>query len=136
MVPARRIGRDARLLLWQDGMFGKIKTKGKTAANAAAKKDVKFGAAIFGEESLEVRELHLKGIRIPNPGGGNIINGQRFFFTLKLGEGDSAVLFKASAFAIAASDTEVIGKFVDMDDDQKRLIALHLKAMRAAGLIA
>ena len=117
-------------------MFGKIKAKGKPAGGAAAKKDIKFGAAIFGEESLDIRELHLKGIRIPNPGGGNIINGQRFFFTVKLGEGDSAVSFKASAFAVAASDTEVIGKFVDMDDDERRLIALHLKSMRAAGLIA
>ncbi|MEQ8814102.1 MAG: hypothetical protein RLO51_03815 [Thalassobaculum sp.] len=117
-------------------MFGKIKTKAKPAGDAAARKDVKFGAAIFGEESLDIRELHLKGIRIPNPGGGNIINGQKFFFTMKLGEGDSAVSFKVSAFAIAASETEVIGKFSDMDDDQRRLIALHLKAMRAAGLIA
>lgn len=115
-------------------MFGKIKTK--TAAKAAVKKDVKFGSAIFGEDELEVRELHLKGVRIPNPGDGNIINGQKFFFTLKLGEGDSAVSFKVSAFAIAASPTEVIGKFADMDDDQKRLIALHLKALRAAGAIA
>ncbi len=117
-------------------MFGKIKSKSKAAAGSAGKKDVKFGTAIFGEELLDIRELHLKGIRIPNPHGGNIINGQRFFFTIKLGEGDSAVLFKASAFAVAASDTEVIGKFVDMDDDEKRLIALHLKAMRTAGLIA
>jgi len=117
-------------------MFGKIKTKAKPAANAAAKRDVKFGAAMFGEESLDIRELHLKGIRIPNPGGGNIINGQRFFFSIRLGEGDSAVTFKAGAFAVAASETEVIGKFVDMDDDERRLIALHLKAMRAAGLIS
>lgn len=114
-------------------MFGKIKTK--PAAGAAARKDVKFGSAIFGEEALDIRELHLKGVRIPNPGGGNIINGQKFFFTMKLGEGDSAVTFKVSAFAVAASPTEVIGKFADMDDDEKRLIALHLKAMRAAGLI-
>lgn len=115
-------------------MFGKLKAK--PAATVGAKKDVKFGAALFGEEALDIRELHLKGIRIPNPGGGNIINGQKFFFTMKLGEGDSAVPFKVSAFAVAASETEVIGKFADMDDDQRRLIALHLKAMRAAGLIA
>lgn len=117
-------------------MFGKIKTKARPAGNAVAKKDIKFGAAIFGEEVLEIRELHLKGVRIPNPGDGNIINGQKFFFTLKLGEGDSAASFKVSAFAITASETEVIGKFSEMDDDQRRLIALHLKAMRAAGLIA
>ncbi len=115
-------------------MFGKLKAKA-TPAKAAAKKDVKWGQAIFGEEELEIRELHLKGMRIPNPGGGNIINGQKFFFVLKLGEGDSAVSFKASAFAIAASEAEVIGKFTDMDDDEKRLIALHLKALRAAGMI-
>lgn len=113
-------------------MFGKIKTK---PAGAAARKDVKYGSAIFGEEELDIRELHLKGVRIPNPGDGNIINGQKFFFAMKLGEGDSAVSFKVSAFAVAASPTEVIGKFADMDDDEKRLIALHLKAMRAAGLI-
>ena len=115
-------------------MFGKIKTK--AAAGAAAKKDVKFGSAIFGEDELEIRELHLKGVRIPNPGEGNIINGQKFHFTMKLGEGETAVTFKVAAFAIAASPTEVIGKFTEMDDDEKRLIALHLKAMRAAGLIA
>lgn len=116
-------------------MFGKLKAKARPAAGAAAKKDVKWGQAVFGEEALDIRELHLKGIRIPNPGGGNIINGQKFFFVIKLGEGDSAVSFKAAAFAVAASATEVIGKFTDMDDDEKRLIALHLKAMRAAGLI-
>ena len=115
-------------------MFGKIKTKG--AAGATAQKTVKFGSAIFGEDELEIRELHLKGVRIPNPGDGNIINGQKFFFVMRLGEGDSAVSFRVSAFAIAASATEVIGKFDDIDDDQKWLIALHLKSMRAAGLIA
>lgn len=115
-------------------MFGKSKAKAVAAANA--RKDVKFGSAIFGEEVLEIRELLLKGIRIPNPGGGNIIGGQRFHFVLQLGEGEGAVTFKAIATAVAASDTEVIGKFVDMDDDEKRLIALHLKALRAAGAIA
>jgi len=116
-----------------DGMFGKSKSK---SAAGAARKDVKFGSAIFGEETLEIRELHLKGVRIPNPGEGNIINGQKFHFTMTLGEGETAVTFKVSAFAVAASATEVIGKFADMDDDEKRLIALHLKSMRAAGLIA
>lgn len=117
-------------------MFGKLKAKAKPAAKAAVPKDVKFGVATFGGEAVDIRELHLKGIRIPNPGGGNIINGQRFFFTMTLGEGDSAVSFKVSAFAVAASETEVIGKFADMEDDEKRLIALHLKALRAAGMIA
>lgn len=116
-------------------MFGKAKTK-PAAAAPGARKDVRFGSAIFGEEELEIRELHIKGVRIPNPGGGNIINGQKFFFTMKLGEGETAVSFKVSAFAVAASPTEVIGKFADMDDDERRLIALHLKAMRAAGLIS
>lgn len=114
-------------------MFGKIKSKG---AAGAAPKTVKFGSAMFGEDELEIRELHLKGVRIPNPGDGNIINGQKFHFVMKLGEGDSAVTFRVSAFAVAASPSEVIGKFDDMDDDQKRLIALHLKALRAAGAIA
>ena len=110
--------------------------KSKAKAAAAARKDVKFGSAIFGEEQLEIRELHLKGVRIPNPGGGNIINGQKFFFVIKLGDGDSAPTFKVNAFAVAASESEVIGKFADMDDDEKRLIALHLKALRAGGAIA
>jgi hypothetical protein len=121
-------------LVRQDGMFGKTKTKG--AAGASAQKSVKYGSAIFGEDELEIRELHLKGVRIPNPGDGNIINGQKFFFTMRLGEGDTAVSFKVNAFAVAASEKEVIGKFADMEDDERRLIALHLKALRASGAIA
>ena len=39
------------------------------------------------------------------------------------------------ATAVVATETEVIGKFTGMDDDAKRLIALHLKALRAAGAI-
>ena len=112
-------------------MFGLGKAKpaaagGKTAANP----NVKIGAAIFGEEELEVRELHIKGIRIPNPGEGNIIAGQKFHFLLRLGEGDSAPVIKVDAHALAASEKEVIGKFSDMSDDEKRLIALHMKALR------
>jgi len=115
-------------------MFGKAKKPGATGAKAASS-DVKIGAAIFGEEELEIREIHIKGIRIPNPGEGNIIAGQRFHFVLRLGEGEKATSFKAICMAITASESEVIGKFVDMDDDEKRLVALHLKALRAAGVI-
>lgn len=115
-------------------MFGKTKEKTKAKAAASAQ-DVKLGTAIFGEDELEIRELHLKGLRIPNPGEGNIITGQQFQFVLRLGEGDKAVTLNARASAVAASESEVIGKFSGMDDDSKRLIALHLKVLRAAGVI-
>ncbi|MDF1792303.1 MAG: hypothetical protein P1U88_10360 [Thalassobaculaceae bacterium] len=117
-------------------MFGKAKTKqGSAAGKTAGKSDVKLGSAIFGEEELEVRELHIKGIRIPNPGEGNIIAGQKFHFLLKLGEGENAPVIKIEAHALAASEKEVIGKFSDMDDDEKRLIALHMKALRQSGAV-
>lgn len=119
------------------GMFGKSKTKQAPAgAKQGVKSDVKLGAAIFGEEELEVRELHIKGIRIPNPGEGNIIAGQRFHFLLRLGDGEAAPVIKIEAHALAASEKEVIGKFADMDDDEKRLLALHMKALRQAGAVA
>ena len=115
-------------------MFGLGKAKTAAAGGkAAANPNVKIGAAIFGEEELEVRELHIKGIRIPNPGEGNIIAGQKFHFVLRLGDGDSAPVLKVEAHALAASDKEVIGKFTDMSDDEKRLIALHMKALRQGG---
>lgn len=118
-------------------MFGKAKAKsGATGGKAVAKSDAKLGSAIFGEEELEIRELHIKGIRIPNPGEGNIIAGQKFHFLLKLGEGESAPVIKVEAHALAASDKEVIGKFSEMGDDEKRLIALHMKALRQSGAIA
>ena len=118
-------------------MFGKSKTKQAPAgAKQGVKSDVKLGAAIFGEEELEVRELHIKGIRIPNPGEGNIIAGQRFHFLLRLGDGEAAPVIKIEAHALAASEKEVIGKFADMDDDEKRLLALHMKALRQAGAVA
>lgn len=120
-------------------MFGKSKDKAAAAAGKApgkaGKSDMKLGHAIFGEEELEIRELHIKGIRIPNPGEGNIIAGQKFHFGLKLGEGDTAPVIKVEAHAVAATDKEVIGKFSDMDDDEKRLLALHMKALRQAGAI-
>jgi hypothetical protein len=118
-------------------MFGRSKTKDKpkAAGKAPSKSDVKLGTAIFGEEELEVRELHIKGLRIPNPGEGNIIAGQRFHFLLKLGDGDAAPVIKVEANALAASEKEVIGKFTAMDDDEKRLLALHMKALRAAGAV-
>ncbi|MEQ8587682.1 MAG: hypothetical protein RLO01_15990 [Thalassobaculaceae bacterium] len=118
-------------------MFGKAKPKpGSDATKTAAKSNVKLGSAIFGEEELEVRELHIKGIRIPNPGEGNIIAGQRFHFLLKLGEGESAPVIKVEAHAMAASEKEVIGKFTEMADDEKRLLALHMKALRQAGAVS
>jgi hypothetical protein len=118
-------------------MFGKAKAKPAAAAGkTVVKADVKLGSAIFGEEELEVRELHIKGIRIPNPGEGNIIAGQKFHFLLKLGDGESAPVIKVEAHALAASEKEVIGKFADMGDDEKRLIALHMKALRQSGAIA
>ncbi len=117
-------------------MIGKSKGKGNASGKKqAAKSDVKLGSAIFGEEELDVRELHIKGLRIPNPGEGNIIAGQRFHFGLKLGEGENAPVIKVEAHALAASDKEVIGKFAEMDDDQKRLLALHMKALRQAGVV-
>lgn len=118
-------------------MFGKSKSKaGAGAPKTAAKSNVKLGSAIFGEDELEVRELHIKGIRIPNPGEGNIIAGQRFHFLLKLGEGESAPVIKVEAHAMAASEKEVIGKFTEMGDDDKRLLALHMKALRQAGAVS
>ncbi|MFX4220660.1 MAG: hypothetical protein ACMVO3_06515 [Thalassobaculum sp.] len=118
-------------------MFGKAKSKpGSGATKASGKSDIKLGSAIFGEEELEVRELHIKGIRIPNPGEGNIIAGQRFHFLLKLGEGENAPIIKVEAHAMAASEKEVIGKFSEMADDEKRLLALHMKALRQAGAVA
>lgn len=117
-------------------MFGKAKTKSAAAGGkTVARTDMKLGVAIFGEEELEVRELHIKGIRIPNPGEGNIIAGQRFHFLLKLGEGESAPVIKIDAHALAASEKEVIGKFSEMGDDEKRLLALHMKALRQAGAV-
>ncbi|NQW12409.1 MAG: hypothetical protein HQ481_21300 [Alphaproteobacteria bacterium] len=118
-------------------MFGRTKEKpaAKGSSKTAAKPAVKLGTAIVGEEELDIRELHLKGLRIPNPGEGNIITGQQFRFVLRLGEGDNAVNVNTTASAVAASATEVIGKFAGMDDDSKRLIALHLKALRAVGAI-
>jgi hypothetical protein len=118
-------------------MFGKAKTKpGAAGGKTVVKADVKLGTAIFGEEELEIRELHIKGIRIPNPGEGNIIAGQKFHFLLKLGDGETAPVIKVEAHALAASEKEVIGKFADMGDDEKRLIALHMKALRQSGAIA
>ncbi|MCR9070720.1 MAG: hypothetical protein NXI18_03290 [Alphaproteobacteria bacterium] len=118
-------------------MFGKAKSKpGSDTTKSAGKTAVKLGSAIFGEEELEVRELHIKGIRIPNPGEGNIIAGQRFHFLLKLGEGESAPVIKVEAHAMAASEKEVIGKFSEMADDEKRLLALHMKALRQAGAVS
>ena len=117
-------------------MFGKSKSKGQaTPKKKGAQAPVKLGSAIFGEEELEVRELHIKGLRIPNPGDGNIIAGQRFHFGLKLGDGENAPVIKIEAHALAASEKEVIGKFADMDDDQKRLLALHMKALRQSGAV-
>ena len=118
-------------------MFGKTKEKSASTGGAktAAKPDVRLGDAIFGEDELEIRELHLKGLRIPNPGDGNIITAQQFQFLLRLGEGDKAVTLNTRATAVVATETEVIGKFTGMDDDAKRLIALHLRALRAAGAI-
>lgn len=117
-------------------MFGKAKkADAPKPGKGGAVPDVKIGSAQFGEEELEIREIHLKGLRIPNPGGGNIIQGQRFHFVLVLGEGEKATSFKAVCHAVTASEDEVIGKFVDMEDDEKRLIALHLKALRALGII-
>jgi hypothetical protein len=118
-------------------MLGKSKAKDASSGNrTVVKSDVKLGSAIFGEEELETRELHIKGIRIPNPGEGNIISGQKFHFMLRLGEGENAPIIKVEAFAVAAHEKEVIGKFVDMDDDEKRLLALHMKALRQAGAVA
>jgi hypothetical protein len=118
-------------------MFGKAKAKpAGSSGKGVVKADVKLGSAIFGEEELEIRELHIKGIRIPNPGEGNIIAGQKFHFLLKLGDGEAAPVIKVEAHALAASDKEVIGKFSGMGDDEKRLIALHMKALRQSGAIA
>ena len=41
----------------------------------------------------------------------------------------------AASRELEAVTQELRAQFADMDDDERRLIALHLKAMRAAGLI-
>lgn len=112
-------------------MFGKAKPAAPKMQTIVKADGIEIGKAVFGEEELEVRELHLKGLRIPNPGEGNIISGQQFHFTLTLGEGESAPAFKVTAIAITATNTEVIGRFTGLDDEEKRLIALHMKATRA-----
>ena len=117
-------------------MFGKSKkAESAPAAGKGSNPNIKIGAAIFGEDEVELKELHIKGLRIANPGEGNIITGQKFHFMLRLGEGEKATTFRAEAFAVTASDQEVIGKLYEMDDDEKRLVALRPKALRAAGVI-
>jgi hypothetical protein len=119
-------------------MFGLSKKSGdkkETGQDAADAATLTYGSVTFGEDVVQMKELQMKGICIPNPGEGNIITGQRFHCLVTLGEGKKAPSFMVSCHAVKASEEEVIGKFEDLDDDEKRLIAIHLRKLRTAGAI-
>jgi hypothetical protein len=116
-------------------MFGLSKKSGDKKAPAEDQAGLTFGSVTFGDDVIAMKELQLKGICIPNPGEGNIITGQRFRCLLTLGEGKSAPSFMVTCHSVKASEEEVIGKFEDLDDDEKRLIAVHLRKLRTAGAI-
>lgn len=116
-------------------MFGLSKKSGDKKDATQDTSGLTFGTVTFGDEAIAIKELQIKGICIPNPGDGNIITGQRFRCLLTLDEGKSASSFMVTCHAVKASEQEVIGKFEDLDDDDKRLIAVHLRKMRTAGVI-
>ncbi len=116
-------------------MFGLSKKSGDKKGADQDAAGLTYGSVTFGEDVIATKELQMKGICIPNPGEGNIITGQRFRCLLTLGEGKSAPSFMVTCHAVKASEDEVIGKFEDLDDDKKRLIAVHLRKLRTAGAI-